>query len=448
MNRDLTENIPVGTYVNRVEPDGRVFFSFVSTRWLQMCGFTREQFMADQMLAFQVVHPDDRASLIETDRRAVAEFASFRWEGRLRVRGETVWVAIESNPRIAEDGGAVWEGVMIDITARKMLEARLRSAEHRQRKLLEHLPIAMLVTSRAPAGEVLFTNRQFQRTFGYPPSELTTVADWAKLAHPDPVHRTGILAWWGAAVAGAADGDGLIEPRAFRIVRRDGKERQVLVSASIVDDMLITAFEDVTDRLLSQQALVIAKDEAEKVSRALEVANRELDRLAGTDPLTGAQNRRAFERAVDAEVARKRRQGRPLSLLLLDVDRFKVINDTYGHQAGDDTLIEVCERLRDALRETDSLARWGGEEFAVLLPDCELEGARQIAEKLRASISIRPFPVVGRVTCSVGVVEFLPEDTLDTVLWRADDGLYAAKSSGRDSVRVGRVGAAQPVGDR
>src|SRR5664279_6457117 len=125
-----------------------------------------------------------------------------------------------------------------------------------------------------------------------------------------------------------------------------------------------------------------------------------------------------------AERAHARRNGNAVSLLMLDIDHFKAINDTYGHVAGDEVLVEIARRLVENLRSTDMVARWGGEEFVILLRDCTLDQALVIAEKIRARIADSPFADVSAVSASIGVAEYRPDDDLASWLVRADAALY------------------------
>lgn len=194
---------------------------------------------------------------------------------------------------------------------------------------------------------------------------------------------------------------------------------------------------DISERKLAEEALIVAKEEAERANRALQVANAQLQRLATTDRLTGAWNRRHFEQQVELAVALARRHGTPLSLLLFDIDHFKSVNDRFGHLAGDRVLVEVCAKVRASLRKSDILARWGGEEFVVMLPHCALSGAVHLAEKLRRLLESAPVEGVGVVTASFGVSQFAPQETVGECLRRVDSALYAAKSAGRNTVHEG-----------
>jgi diguanylate cyclase (GGDEF)-like protein len=170
---------------------------------------------------------------------------------------------------------------------------------------------------------------------------------------------------------------------------------------------------------------------------ALEAAQEELLRLSTTDPLTGAWNRRYLEGVLETEVSRAMRYGQPLTLIMLDIDGFKLVNDAFGHLQGDAVLVEIVRRLQKRLRSEDVLCRWGGEEFLILTPHGRLQGAQILAEELRQVIATTPFVGVGQVTASLGIAEFDPERTLDNWLLRADEALYAAKEAGKNLVRAG-----------
>ncbi len=175
---------------------------------------------------------------------------------------------------------------------------------------------------------------------------------------------------------------------------------------------------------------------------ALDQAWSQVNELAMVDSLTGLSNRRRFIPAAEREIELARRHHQPLALLLLDVDHFKAINDTHGHQAGDLVLVEVGKRCRETLRTTDLLARWGGEEFIVLLPNTPQIRAQQLAERVREAVSASAQLVLGdqsvQVTVSVGVAGTAPGPavSLETLIQRADEALYRAKHAGRDQVSM------------
>ena len=167
-------------------------------------------------------------------------------------------------------------------------------------------------------------------------------------------------------------------------------------------------------------------------------------RLAATDPLTSLPNRRFFDELCQLDLNRFLRFGGVSSLLMIDLDHFKSINDTHGHAAGDEVLRRVSELGKSVIRTGDLLARWGGEEFVCLLPGTDEAGATIIAEKLRSAVEVSEIVVAGKtiqVTASVGVSTFDKEDqNVDRVLLRADKALYRAKREGRNRVSCERQG--------
>ncbi|MBB5049286.1 diguanylate cyclase (GGDEF)-like protein [Rhodopseudomonas rhenobacensis] len=175
-----------------------------------------------------------------------------------------------------------------------------------------------------------------------------------------------------------------------------------------------------------------------QLDRRLELEDlaRTLDLRASTDALTGSYNRFKFNAELSVQIARARRYGVPLALVLYDVDRFKTINDTYGHPAGDEVLRRLSEITELRIRSTDTHARWGGEEFVILTPDSTAAMAHLLAELLRGTIEHAGFGEVGQITCSFGVTEFAKDDTEQSFLARADHALYRAKRLGRNRVEV------------
>jgi two-component system, cell cycle response regulator len=190
-------------------------------------------------------------------------------------------------------------------------------------------------------------------------------------------------------------------------------------------------------------ARVRAARRAHEMQEKLLSREHELEQLAYRDELTGLANRRFAVRQLHAEISRARRHGQDLALVILDADRFKTLNDRHGHLAGDEVLRGLADRIRGRLREEDVAARFGGEEFLVLLPDTAAEGAAAVAEDLRAAVAAEPFSI-GRIalplTVSAGYAAWEGED-LERLVARADRGLYAAKEAGRDCVRPGPTAA-------
>lgn len=177
-----------------------------------------------------------------------------------------------------------------------------------------------------------------------------------------------------------------------------------------------------------------AAEAAQPAASATAVDIDSLERLASADPLTGLANRRGGEKDIAAEISRARRQNTPLSCVLLDIDHFKDVNDTFGHQAGDYVLRELSALLRRTVRAYDVLVRWGGEEFLAVLPGVDHEQALKLAERIRHAVENMPLAGIGGVTTSVGVAALGSDYSFDAMFAAADRRLYSAKASGRNTV--------------
>lgn len=216
-------------------------------------------------------------------------------------------------------------------------------------------------------------------------------------------------------------------------------------------------FKDIANGNLNENIATSGRDEIGQVlgelstmQEKLKVVISELDHLASTDKLTGSWNRRRLEENVRGEMDRLKRYDHPLCLMVFDIDFFKKINDRYGHNAGDQVLVVLAAHIRASLRTSDSLTRWGGEEFVVLCPNTTLSTASLLAERLRNKIAGTNFPEVEHITVSVGVAECMSDETFEQWFQRADEALYRAKSGGRNQVQIApetpdRIGAGENV---
>ena len=181
------------------------------------------------------------------------------------------------------------------------------------------------------------------------------------------------------------------------------------------------------DRLVVEPAEPIDSPEAKEIEDV-----EALQHLAATDPLTGLANRRGGEKHIANEISRARREKRPLSCILIDVDRFKQVNDTFGHQAGDQLLRDISALLRRTVRAYDILVRWGGDEFLVVLPGVDLDAARVLAERIRNAVEALDTHGIGPVTISAGASSFEKDYDFMSTLKAADRRLYQAKAAGRN----------------
>jgi two-component system cell cycle response regulator len=251
--------------------------------------------------------------------------------------------------------------------------------------------------------------------------------------------------------------DGLALCRAIREQAWPGYVYVLLLTVRDGESDILEGLEAGADDYLSKRAssaqLLARLRTAQRIlglERALRAELEEKQRQALTDPLTGANNRRHFERQLHHDFKRAQRGGGPMSLLMLDIDHFKRINDQYGHAAGDSVLQEVVRRIRQSLtRETDWCARIGGEEFVIVLADTPLAGAAQVAERIRQAIA--GVPIVSNttaigVTASIGVVEFQPAAdresvSVESLIEQLDANLYLSKQNGRNRVTLPQAAA-------
>ncbi len=315
-------------------------------------------------------------------------------------------------------------GMAVDVTAEKLAEDALRQSEERFRSVVEELAEGVVLLDRE-SRKVLRSNRAFLDLLGYTTDELATLTQYNFVAHD----KSDIDAKMTEIVNRGRTSIGF---RKYR--RKDGSVVNVTVSGSLLTldgrAVLCLIVQDRTEQVEYENRLFEYHSE-------LEDANTKLKALATTDGLTGVKNRGAFNDKLAEEYDRAIRHGRSLSVILMDVDYFKLFNDTFGHPAGDDVLKAVAATLQRTARSVDTVARYGGEEFAVILPDTDFSGAMVVAERCRRAIAGEPWDK-RPITVSVGVATFTKTTTdAATLVKEADDALYRSKQAGRNRVNHG-----------
>jgi len=240
----------------------------------------------------------------------------------------------------------------------------------------------------------------------------------------------------------------------MRIVRRTRELEQELAQHRHMEAQLETLQADLEEQMRRRtQALETRNEALNQLRLTLETANQRLKRLVAIDALTGIANRRHFDRSLDRELRRARRDSQPLSLIFLDLDEFKRFNDTYGHARGDEVLRRVAQTLNETFRRGgDFVARYGGEEFAVVLPGVDARRAALYAERLRRRIWRLSIPyevgeITDRVTISGGVATVRPGmiATPEQLLLAADQALYRAKCQGRNQIASATVATVEAM---
>lgn len=281
--------------------------------------------------------------------------------------------------------------------------ARRARADARARSFFD-LSQDMLCTLDSE-GRIVELNSAWERNLGYTAEELrgTFLVD---LAHPDDRER---------AIAEAI--------RVFKGIPSTGLENRVVAKDGSLHWLRSSAAVAVEEGMLYARATDIT--ELKRVAAEREELLRQVEDMARSDALTGLPNRHALNEQLPRELARARRDGSELCLAIIDIDHFKSFNDTHGHLAGDEMLRACAMAWDSAVRGADMLVRFGGEEFLVVLPDCSLEEAGEIVERLRAATP-------GEQTCSAGLALWDGVESIDELISRADSALYMAKAGGRD----------------
>jgi len=357
--------------------------------------------------------------------------------------GARIWVNAKCEAVLNDDGRVVaLRGSVQDITERKRAEQEIMEAEARFRSIFEQAAVGIALVGLD--GKWVQVNDRLCDIVGYPRAALLELT-FQDITFADDLSID--LSLVEQLVAGRIPNYSTEK----RYVRQDGAVVWVNLTVALVrsaegkPDYSVSVLEDIQSRKDAEAALASERASRQQQleqlvverTEALEAAIRDLDNLARRDALTGLQNRLSANERLRAEFLRMKRTGRAYSALLLDIDHFKHVNDTFGHETGDHVLKKLAETLQASIRATDFVARFGGEEFLVLLPETEAQGARTIAEKIRASAAGKDFPGVKRVTISIGVSMASPADgNEDEAVRRADNALYEAKGQGRNKVHL------------
>ncbi len=412
-------------------------FAAVNERVARLHGFANPADMIGKT-DFDIATPERASALFAAEQSLIAgrepqiEFE----EALVDETGAERWFTTAKVPLHAANGEMIGiAGVTRDITDDRQLRQDLIDSRNTLSYALEEMSDGLAMFDRQ--GNIILCNEQYSALFPHtselrrPGANLRDILlEVVKTGEQLSIPTGGEAAWIEQIVSNlhceSEEEVNLFDGRWLQVRTRPTSEGKTLVVVT-----------DVTRLKNAELALHSAADQ--------------LKHLVRTDSLTGLLNRRAFDEAMETEIARSARTAAPMSLLLIDVDRFKAYNDEYGHPAGDDALRLVAKHLRGSLkRPADMAARYGGEEFAAILPDTDEDGAYLVAEAFRRSVADAKLPHRGSersfLTASVGVATYTPDNlhrSAAEIIRVADEALYSAKAAGRDRVFGTRVAGKQ-----
>lgn len=397
--------LPVGVYRNRPGSDGS--FDEVNPAMLRIFGAESAEELKQYTAADLYRDPQQR---LRFSKELLAAGEVHRYELDLHtLDGRALRAAITARVHTAEDGAPVFDGVVEDVT-------ELHHAEVFRRQLLESLGEGVFGIDSE--GRFTFLNPAGCRLLGFADESQALGHKAHALSHHSRPDGTP-LPESACPIQEVQRSCCPLEAWEDWFWRQDGTGFPVQVFAAPLSGAdgkgVVVAFSDISTRKAMEQ---------------------ELEHLASHDRLTGLYNRARLYEELEQARAEHERYGTPFSVIMFDIDRFKAVNDRFGHQAGDEVLCELTRRVASALRDTDVQGRWGGEEFLVLASHTGTEGAVELAERLREIVAQAPFSGVGAVTISLGVATYEAGESVERLEGRVDEALYAAKDAGRNRVRL------------
>ncbi|MFP4494744.1 MAG: diguanylate cyclase domain-containing protein [Halochromatium sp.] len=423
-------NIIWGTGVGTWEWNVQTGETRFNERWAEMIGYRLEELEPVSIETwFSVAHPEDlAASQALLEQHIAGAMDGYEAEVRMRHRsGDWIWVL--DRGRIStwtEDGRPQWmAGTHLDITARKQAELAIQQTTRLLQAALESSPSGILI-AEGPARRIRFANRPALDMLGLTAS--SSGGQWDGQWHTEWDVRWKVLRPDGQPIpvqerplTRALSEGAIISEEEAMVIDAGGTQRWVRVSAAPIRD---------EEGRISAGILVFSDISAQKE------LHLQLERSAHYDALTGLPNRVLLNDRLEQAMARARRSGRPLAVAFIDLDRFKPVNDRYGHAAGDQLLIALARRMRACLRGMDTLARLGGDEFVAVLSELTYESdARVLVERLLAALSSEVTLDQARVRVggSIGLTFYPQPQELDAeqLLHQADQAMYQAKLKGR-----------------
>ncbi|MDV6315625.1 diguanylate cyclase [Idiomarina sp. HP20-50] len=407
--RQLSYILPGVLYQMRFGSRAEISFPLISAHAKKLFDISPGDLTESAEAFFNKVHPDDRELLIESLENASDKLTAWQFEFRVIVEQKVVWISGRAVPDKQVEDNLIWNGLFIDNTDKKSLELELKRTND-ELKRAQQVGRVGHWQANLNTGE-LHRSTMVRELLGLDKTNSnTSIERFNSLVHPDDLE--------GVKSLERLTPDNNKLQIQHRMQHADGHYIWVEEFAELQQDgfTLIGTFRDITEQ------------------KTLEL---ELLKKSSTDRMTGIYNRGYFTEQVDKELSRAKRNGSPLSLIILDIDHFKNCNDSYGHPFGDEVIIKIASILKKSVRSHDTAARIGGEEFAALLPEAGQAEAAVVAEKLRTKIAAHKFSKNGNdifVTVTLGVAEVQPGDNWTKLFNRADKALYKGKHSGRNQV--------------
>ena len=422
--RGIIDHLPAVVYLDSVR-EGAPMID-VSPGVTDLLGIPREAFLSRAYAWSDTVHPDDLERVLAESERAVITGEPFRIEYRvIHPDARTVWIR-EDSVLVSDEVGRPlhWIGTMLDITELMRTQAELREARSQYGALVEQIPAIVYVDAADEDMSTIYVSPQIEEILGYTPKEYIEDPQlWERILHPDD--RDDAIATY---LRGRESGEPFVFE--YRLLANDGRTVWFRDSAIVLTDAagrpesIQGVMLDVTDRKQAEERIAF---------------------LAYHDKLTGLPNRTMFDELLDLAIARADRHELGVAVLMLDLDDFKLVNDSLGHDAGDTLLVQLARRLGEATRETDLVARPGSDEFLLLLADLDRKpaspgghesvsvSAESVALRIQEALR-RPFTIGETelyVTASLGISLF-PHDASDaaTLLKNAETAMFRSKRSG------------------
>ena len=405
--RTILENIEEGYY----EVDLAGNFTFFNDSMCRILGYPKEELKS--MNDRQYTDQENAKRLFQAFNKVYTTGEPGRGFDNELIRKDGTKRYVEASISLKKDssGSPVgFRGIVRDITERKQFERILQQERETFFSILQKEPYGALLINTDET--FLYVNPEFTAITRYTIKDVPNGRAWFRRAFPDPEYRHKIIATWKEDITPRKAVD-----RVWSVVCKDGEVKEIEFKLTFLDDgRIIVMLSDVTERKRTEE---------------------ELAYKATHDLLTGLPNRMLFKDRFSVAMAQAQRVHKKLAVVFLDLDRFKAVNDTLGHNVGDRLLCAVGNRLSEFLRKTDTVARIGGDEFLLLLAEIDrVEDATIIAQKVLESIQ-DPFVVNGHeifITASIGIA-FYPDDgnEVDTLINRADKGMYSAKQKGFDT---------------